>query len=126
MPHSHSIISRCAAYNFVQRVNYKCRNTHVVDGCMYLYGNKIAWWEAGDVGHDLKLCMCGWPTTTTRARLNAILRELDLRMFICQRASTQYMTGEFMETELDPTDTFTIPGDQIDLLKMMEMILRES
>ena len=37
---------------------------------VYLHGNKIAWRSSGN---GLELTLAGWPTVTTRERLNAIL-----------------------------------------------------
>ena len=49
--------------------NYKNSNTEVLDNAMYLHGHKIAWF---DINEQLWIDNCGYPTNTTKERLNAI------------------------------------------------------
>lgn len=68
-------ISREAAQAFVSRQDFRRDNTEVKGGMLFLYGNCIARWGGETLTLDT-LCIrdCKWPTNTTKARLNAILR----------------------------------------------------
>lgn len=66
-------IDRAAAVAFVNNKTLNRNNTvvEIVDGKphMYLHGNCIA---KKDENGDLLINHCGWETTTTRSRLNAL------------------------------------------------------
>ena len=66
-------IDRAAAVAFVNNKKLNINNTRVeiVDGKphMYLYGNCIA---KKDENGDLLINHCGWETSTTQSRLNAL------------------------------------------------------
>lgn len=55
--------------------NVGIANTMVIEGAVYLHGNKIAHYDAGKA--MLWLDACGWHTTTTRSRLDALCVALD-------------------------------------------------
>lgn len=57
-----------AADAFYSGRKWHLSNTRVEDGEMWLHGHKIARLVDG----VLYICLCGWNTLTTRARLNAL------------------------------------------------------
>jgi hypothetical protein len=65
-------ISQQASYAFESGISYKNSNTAVVSfggvTSLYLHGNKIAERKDG----KLYISNCGWATTTTKERLNAL------------------------------------------------------
>lgn len=61
-------IDYLAAQAFYSGRRWHLSNARVEAGEMYLHGNKIAKLENG----NLYICLCGWNTLTTRARLNAL------------------------------------------------------
>jgi hypothetical protein len=63
-------ISKQIAHAFNQGKTKSIGNTMTNGKEVYLHGNKIAWRSSGN---GLELTLAGWPTVTTRERLNAIL-----------------------------------------------------
>lgn len=61
-------ITKQAVAAFMHGFNFKCGNTIVQDGKMYLHGNKIAEWR--DV--ELWVSNAGWSSNTTKERLNGL------------------------------------------------------
>lgn len=49
--------------------SYKNSNTKVRNRAMYLHGHKIAWF---DINERLWIDNCGYPTNTTKERLNGL------------------------------------------------------
>ena len=90
----------CAAVK--ARMNYKSGNTEVVisDGgskaAVYLHGNKI-YMESSEGWAWFSLC--GWNTSTTRSRLNA------LGVHVYQRNWMPYYNGE----EISSKEVYKIP-----------------
>jgi len=64
-------------------------NTMTDGQSVFLHGNRIAWREDG----TLYISMCGWPTVTTRERLDGILDAYDCTIRICQRKGEQGFTS---------------------------------
>ena len=62
-------ISKQASYEFWNNGTFNKSNTKVINGKMFLFGNNIAT-KTGTV--TLTFSMCGYPTVTTRERLNAL------------------------------------------------------
>lgn len=54
---------------FVERRRCSKSNTWSDGDGLYLFGNKIAWW---DLNNRLWISNCGWKSATTKERLNAI------------------------------------------------------
>jgi hypothetical protein len=54
---------------FVERRRCSKSNTWSDGDGLYLFGNKIAWW---DLNNRLWIDTCGWKSITTKERLNAI------------------------------------------------------
>lgn len=53
---------------FVNRETKAVGNTMTDGDSLFLHGHKIAWWDGGGVFATL----AGWPTVTTRERLNGL------------------------------------------------------
>lgn len=96
-------IGASAAYCFENRRRFRLSNTEVkiIDGNpeMYLFGNKIAWVR----NNRLHWTMAGYPTKTTKDRLEHLLKG---RLY--QRNFIQYYwnsdTDEAME--IDPDEVY--------------------
>ena len=71
---------------FLSKTNYKKQNMRIANSCMYLYDNKIAWF---DINNQLWIHHCGYRTRTTRDRLVALPN-----VHIVQRQGTWYLNGE--------------------------------
>lgn len=54
---------------FLNRKNKSVGNTFSTGDALYLHGHKIAYWE----GDGIVVSFCGWPTSTTKERLNGLL-----------------------------------------------------
>lgn len=62
------------------------RSNTMTDGqSVFLHGHRIAWKQDG----KLFISMCGWPTVTTRERINGILFAFCSSTRICQRKGQQ-------------------------------------
>ena len=61
-------ITEIMAHAFWSGESKKLSNTEVKNFEMYLFGNKIAWYQNG----ILYFTLCGWNTLTTRERLNGL------------------------------------------------------
>jgi hypothetical protein len=73
---------------FLSRKSVKMGNT-VSDGItLKLHGNVIAEWR----GNSVWVTLAGWPTVTTRERLNGLCDELGLTGFY-QRKGEQFFNG---------------------------------
>lgn len=87
-------ITRQAAEAFRDGRKFSQGNTTVtgytVDGTqcarMYLHGNEIAF----KFGKEILLTLAGWPTVTTRERLNGLLETLGIPQGFFQRKHEQY------------------------------------
>lgn len=65
-------------------------NNTVCDGsAVYLHGHRIAWRD----GAHVMASLCGWNTTTTRARLNAICQEIGAEGHFTQKDFAPYFAG---------------------------------
>ena len=78
-------ITTATAGAFEARRKLTQGNTHTDGQALYLHGNKIAEWR----GAELWITLAGWPTVTTRERLNG-LRGVS----VSQRAGVQQLNGE--------------------------------
>ena len=84
--------------------NFRCTNTDVQwsgDFCkVYLHDNLIATLEVGFLSVDqMKLTLCGWPTPTTRMRLNALCEGLLGERPFTQRKGVQYFREDPIESD---------------------------
>jgi len=96
-------ISKLAARAFIEGENFRKDNTSVrvhatIQGKrkeMRLHGNVIATQEIIDSPHGpwhkrLHITLAGWPTVTTRERLNTLLTESNIKQGIWQHKFDQY------------------------------------
>jgi len=82
-----------------------------------LHGHCIAWWNYGSVKPEIHFSMRGYPTVTTRDRINGILELSGSSYRVCQRDYTQYLIGpspdrpwsEMQKQEIPTDGTFTVP-----------------
>lgn len=65
-------ISKVVCQAFIDGRNVSKGNTVSKDGNLYLHGNEIAGHFLGDP-NIIIVTLAGWPTVTTRERLNALL-----------------------------------------------------
>lgn len=69
---------------FLNHERYVKSNMRVNSKSMYLFDNKIAWWD----GNELWISTCGWKSKTTKERLNALPN-----VSIKQRNGIWYLNG---------------------------------
>lgn len=92
-------VSKQTAYAFKCKRPLKVGNSMVrtitdsetgqVDAMYYLHGNRIA----QTIDNQLILSNCGWKTSTTKERLNAILETLDLPYRVYQKNFEWFISG---------------------------------
>lgn len=70
---------------FVEGRSAKGARTNTDGNSLFLHGHRIAWWDHDDrvtnpvVNRNiLNICFCGYPSPTTKDRLNGLLRILSL------------------------------------------------
>lgn len=64
--------------------------THTDGESFFLHGNEIA----RKKGKELEITNAGWPTVTTRERLNGILQAAGINARVSQKANTQMLNDE--------------------------------
>ena len=79
-------ISREVCGAFMNRRKMRKSNTWTDGSSLYLFGNKIAWYDANNV---LWITNCGFTTVTTKERLNS-LDGVDIR----QKNFVWYLNGK--------------------------------
>lgn len=70
---------------FLECRYFKKANMLVKDRAMYLYENKIAWWQGGKIW----IANCGYKTKTTKDRLNSLPN-----VHIVQKKGEWYLNGQ--------------------------------
>lgn len=76
-------VSKITAQAFKLNQSIKMGNSKVNGGVYYLHGNRIASIDGDGL---LNLSDCGWKTSTTKERLNAILEAMRLPYCIYQKS----------------------------------------
>lgn len=76
------------------------KNTKTDGTAVWLFGNKIAW----KTGDDVTMTLAGWPTVTTRERLNGLCELLHGTQRFYQSNNVQYMGDSEID---DPMGTVT-------------------
>ena len=67
----------------------KAARTHTDGQTVWLHNNTIAW-RSND--NDISFCLAGWPTTTTRERINGLLSTFGMgRWGVSQRNHEQWL-----------------------------------
>jgi len=106
-------ITEQAVEAFWNRTPFRKDNTEVrVDGDVYmlLHGNVIAKWAPDEIGgDDLSVTLAGWPTPTTRERLNGILGSEGCAVF--QRDGEQFFEIDGNTFKIGDSDWVSIPTD---------------
>ena len=76
-----------------------------------LHGHSIAWWSYGREKPEIHFNLRGYPTVTTRDRINGILELLASQYRVRQRDYTQYLIGPdiFTRQYVPDEGTFTVP-----------------
>ena len=91
-------ITQQAVNAFYTEQRFSQGNTSVIDGAMYLHGNKIAFYKE----NALHISFCGWQTTTTKERINGVLQN----GFVFQKKGKLYFgiaSGKSIEINADKT-----------------------
>lgn len=88
------------ALAFHDRERAKAKRTETDGKTVYLHGNRIAW--RNDDG-SISLTLAGWPTVTTRERLNAICEVFGYGRPFHQMGGVQYHN----DTEITEHNTIT-------------------
>lgn len=88
------------ALAFAKRKPATAKRTSTDGEKVTLHVNTIAWWNADG---SLSLTLAGWPTATTRDRLNAICEVLGYGRPFHQKRNVQYHN----ETEINEHNTIT-------------------
>lgn len=115
-------VTKIVCEDFILGNRRKIKNTETDGQSLWLHGNRIAWFETHPDHNDRILCLslAGWPTVTTRERLNGVLRLLQLPCGFYQQNHAQLYSGLFWDGEknvyigdgsemlLDPTDVIQI------------------
>ena len=87
-------ISSLIAKSFIARKPKRQRNTWTDGTTLYLHGNAIAWHENGGIA----MTLAGWPTVTTRDRLNTLcLLAFDMKPWH-QKDHTQYFNDDAIDS----------------------------
>lgn len=84
----------------------------VEERSVYLFGNKIATISSDQEGFRmLTICMCGWPSVTTRSRLNAIANSFAGNFAgVYQKRGSQLLQGSNREIDSGASHTFSLEG----------------
>tara|TARA_R100000951_G_scaffold11052_1_gene9217 strand:- start:233 stop:598 length:366 start_codon:yes stop_codon:yes gene_type:complete len=78
------------AHAFLTGRPAKAARTHTDGQTVWLHNNRIAW---RNKDHDVCFTLAGWPTVTTRERLNGLLNVFgQSRWGVTQRKHEQYLT----------------------------------
>lgn len=86
---------------FINRRPARAARTSTDGAALYLHGHKIAWW-----GHDrsVSMTLAGWPTSTTRDRLNGVHQRLTGDRPFHQMKGVQY----YNDTPIDAEQIITV------------------
>jgi len=82
-------VSKKISAAFMQRKSAKCGNTRTDGNTIWLHDNPIARWNDDD---SFEVTLAGWPTVTTRERLNSLpavrVHQHKHEQFICDPFTT--------------------------------------
>lgn len=122
-------ITEAAARAFRDRAQFQSANTRVrVDETrgsrdrprveLLLHGHCVAWQDDLEGSHAVRVTLAGYPTLTTRERINGLLAILGFNAQVFQRAGVQYLeyraAGKRFEREIHPYEAVTIPPESRD------------
>ena len=105
--------TRNIATAFIARKPARAARTSTTGEVLKLHGNPIAWHLPQDTGtglNDIALTLAGWPSVTTRERLNGLLTLLGFPYVgISQRKSKQWVVYKAEKVcEIEASDVFTL------------------
>ena len=89
-------ISKEIAESFYKGFSKSKGNTATDGVNVWLHGNKIAWRTQDN---NLEVTLAGWPTVTTRERLNSILNVFGWDHYIQQIDGQQYLVNEASDSK---------------------------
>lgn len=104
----------CSA--FIDGKPAKAARTHTDGQALYLHGHCIAWWEISfdtdthTMRRLLHMNCCGWPSVTTKDRLNTLLNLLGIRAGYFTR-NYQLFFGSILRP-VDDRETITLDIDE--------------
>jgi len=109
-------ITRLAARAFIEGRSFRKDNTSVKiikrtpedrhpARQLYLHGNLIAEYTNG---WGLRITLAGWPTVTTRERLNGLLTEMGKRKGVWQHKHEQYYGTHEDNIDIDSSEWITV------------------
>lgn len=106
-----------------ERREWRCKNTEVVVTHeavnVYLHGNRIArLWINGDTFSQLDMTLAGWPTATTRSRLNAICSEYVSQSGFYQMDFEQWYDGFVWVSDLGKNCNISMALDPYDIVEV--------
>ena len=105
--------TRKIAIAFASRKAARAARTTTDGKAVELHGNRIAWFTPQDTGtglNNIAFTLAGWPSVTTRERLNGILTVLGFPYVgIAQRQGRQCVVYKGQKVcEVEPNDVFTL------------------
>lgn len=106
-------IKICSA--FAQGKSAKAARTYTDGVGLYLHGHRIAWWDVEERAKGkriLHICFCGYPTVTTKDRLNGL--------FWMLFGKSPFFTSNFQlyfDSKLRPVDEYEVMTFDVDLME---------
>ncbi len=83
--------TRKIAKTFLNHEKAVTTRTRTDGESVFLHGNKIAFWNYGDVKPALCFTLAGWPSVTTRERINGILELSGSNWRVKQHKGEQFL-----------------------------------
>jgi hypothetical protein len=83
-------ITKTVCGAFINGTPKSMRNTSTDGVSLFLHGNKIAEKRNGEIW----VTLAGWPTVTTRDRINGVARCLGMICFVHQSRNVQHLNGK--------------------------------
>lgn len=91
---------------FIMGETKKVKNDRTENYIYFYHDSGIAWFE--DNGKTLALTLAGWPTVTTRDRLNSILTLMREELRFYQKGHTQFFGNSVKAEEIEADDIIRI------------------
>ena len=89
-------ITKTVVSAFIARKSKSCGNTSTDGDVLRLHGNPIARF---DLGGRIVVSLAGWPTVTTRERLNGLTELLGMGRGFHQAKGEQYLDGNPIDSD---------------------------
>jgi len=101
---------------FIEGRTAKAARTETDGDNLYLHGHRIAWWDTDEAYNNSKrilhICFCGYPTVTTKDRLNGL--------FWMLFGKSPFFTSNFQlyfDSKLRPVDDYEVMTFDVDLME---------